>query len=91
MKNAVTKISFKKKTMSVKAGRTVKLKAIVNTNGRKANKKLAWSSSQTKYATVNSKGKVTTKKAGIGKTVKITAKATDGTGRKATIKIKIKK
>ncbi len=91
MKNAVTKISFKKKTMSVKAGRTVKLKAIVNTNGRKANKKLAWSSSKTKYATVNSKGKVTTKKAGIGKTVKITAKATDGTGRKATIKIKIKK
>ena len=49
------------------------------------------SSSKTKYATVNSKGKVTTKKAGIGKTVKITAKATDGTGRKATIKIKIKK
>ena len=43
-----------------------------------------------RYATVNSKGVVTTKKAGKGKTVKITATATDGSGKKATIKIKIK-
>lgn len=40
--------------------------------------------------TVTAKGKVTAKKAGKGKTVKITAKATDGSGIKKTIKIKIK-
>lgn len=45
---------------------------------------------QKTYATVNSKGVVKTKKAGKGKTVKITAQATDGTGKKATVKIKIK-
>ena len=54
------------------------------------NKQLAWNSSNSKYATVTAKGKVTAKKAGKGKTVKITAKATDGSGIKKTIKIKIK-
>ena len=69
--------------------------ATVNSKGvvtaKKANSKIEWTSSNNKYATVNSKGVVTAKKAGIGKTVTITAKATDGSGKKATIKIKIKK
>lgn len=69
--------------------------ATVNSKGvvtaKKANSKIEWTSSNNKYATVNSKGVVTAKKAGIGKTVAITAKATDGSGKKATIKIKIKK
>lgn len=89
LKNAVTKIGLKAKK-TVKAGKSLTVKATVKTNGKNANKKLQWSSSNKKYATVNSKGKVTAKKAGKGKTVKITAKATDGSGKKKTIAIKIK-
>ena len=42
------------------------------------------------YATVSSSGKVKALKAGKKKTVKITAMATDGSGKKATKIIKIK-
>ena len=73
----------------VKAGKSVKLKAKVKAT-KKANKKLLWTSSNTKYATVNTKGVVKTKKAGKRKKVKITAMATDGSGKKATVTIKIK-
>ena len=62
----------------------------VKTTGKKANKKLVWTTSNKKYATVNSKGVVTAKKAGKGRTVKITAKATDGSKKSASVKIKIK-
>ena len=91
MKNAVTKVTVKKKSMNVKAGKKVTIKATVKANGSKANKTLSWKSSNTKWATVTNKGKVTTKKAGKGKTVKITATSTDGTNKKATVKIKITK
>lgn len=89
MKNAVKSIKLKA-AKTVKAGKSLKVKATVKANGKKVNKKLKWTSSNTKYATVNSKGKVTAKKAGKGKTVKITARATDGSGKKKTVKIKIK-
>lgn len=89
MKHSVKSIKLKA-SKSVKAGRSIKVKATVKTTGKSANKKLQWTSSNKKYATVNSKGKVTTKKAGKGKKVKITAKATDGSNKKATITIKIK-
>ena len=42
---------------------------------KKANTKLLWTSGNAKYATVNAKGIVTTKKSAKGKTVKITAMA----------------
>jgi len=74
---------------TVKAGKSVKLKATVKAT-KKANKKLLWTSSNKKYATVNGKGVVKTKKAGKGKKVKITATATDGSGKKSTVTIKIK-
>lgn len=91
MKNAVTKITLKAKAKKVKVGKKVTVKATVKTNGKKVNKKLAWKSSNTKWATVNSKGVVTAKKAGAGKTVTITATATDGTKKSAKVKIKIVK
>ena len=73
----------------VKAGKKLKLKAKV-TATKKANTKLLWTSGNAKYATVNAKGIVTTKKSAKGETVKITAMATDGSGKKHTVKIKIK-
>ena len=73
----------------VKAGKKLKLKAKI-TATKKANTKLLWTSGNAKYATVNAKGIVTTKKSAKGKTVKITAMATDGSGKKHTVKIKIK-
>ncbi len=89
MKHAVKSIQLKAKK-SVKAGKKLSIKATVKTTGKKANKKLMWTSSNTKYATVNAKGTVTAKKAGKGRKVKITAQATDGSGKKKTVTIKIK-
>ena len=88
MKGIVKKIKITG-SKPVKAGKKLKLKAKV-TATKKANKKLLWISGNTKYATVNAKGIVTTKKSARGKTVKITAMATDGSGKKKTVKIKMK-
>ncbi|MDD5830891.1 MAG: Ig-like domain-containing protein [Lachnospira sp.] len=89
LKHAVKSITLKGEK-SVRTGKILKLKATVKTTGKTANKVLKWSSSNTKYATVDKKGKVVTQKAGKGKTVTIKAESTDGTGKVATIKIKIK-
>ncbi len=93
MKNAVTKITLKAGKKTVKAGKKITVKATVKTNGKKASKTLAWSvdKKSKKYASINSKGVLSTKKAGKNKTVTVTAAATDGSKKKATIKIKIKK
>ncbi len=89
MKNSVKSVKIKG-AKAVKAGKKLKLKAQVKTTGKKVNKKLKWTSSNTKYAIVTSGGVVKTKKAGKGKSVKITAAATDGSNKKSTVKIKIK-
>lgn len=89
-KHAVSKISLKIKSTSLKVGKSTQIKAIVKATGKDANKVLNWKSSNTKYATVNSRGKVVAKKAGKGKKVKISAYATDRSGKKATVTIKIK-
>lgn len=88
MKGVVKKVTISGKK-SVKAGKTLKLKAKVKAT-KKANKKLKWTSSNEKYATVSSSGKVKALKAGKGKKVKITAMATDGSGKKKSVTIKIK-
>lgn len=88
MKGVVKKITVSG-TKSVKAGKSLKLKAKVKAS-KKANTKLKWSSSNTKYAAVGSTGKVKTKKAGKGKRVKITAWATDGSGKKKTVTLRIR-
>lgn len=89
-KHAVKSVSLKVTSKTVKAGKSVQVKATVKTTGKDANKALRWCTSSTKYATVNSKGKVTTKKAGKGKKIKVTAIAMDGTGKQASMTIKIK-
>ena len=88
MKGIVKKVAISGKK-SVTAGKSLKLKAKVTASAR-ANKTLQWTSSNKKYAKVSSSGTVKTYKAGKGKTVKITAKATDGSNKKMTVKIKIK-
>ena len=88
MKGVVKKVTISGKK-SMKAGKTLKLKAKV-TATKNANKKLKWMSSNKKYATVSSSGKVKALKAGKGKKVKITAMATDGSGKKKSVTIKIK-
>ncbi len=90
MKHAVTKVKIKKVPKNLKAGKSILLKTTVQTNGKNANKALKWSTSNKKYASVDSKGKVKTKKAGKGKTVTITATATDGSNKKASVRLKIK-
>ena len=88
MKGVVKKVKISG-SKTVKAGKTLKLKAKV-TASKGANKSLKWTNSNTKYATVTSSGKVKALKAGKKKTVKITAMAVDGSGKKATVKVKIK-
>lgn len=88
MKSVVKKVAISGKK-SVKAGKTLKLKVKVS-GTKKANKKVKWVSSNKKYATVSKTGKVKFLKAGKGKKVKITAIATDGSGKKKSITIKIK-
>ncbi len=88
MKGVVKKVAISGKK-TVKAGKTLKLKAKV-TASKKANKTLKWTSSNKKYASVSSSGKVKALKAGKGKKVRITAMATDGSGKKKSVTIKIK-
>lgn len=88
MKGMVKKVIISGKR-SMKAGKTLRLKAKVKAT-KNANKKLKWVSGNKKYATVSSSGKVKALKAGKGKKVKITAMATDGSGKKKSVTIKIK-
>lgn len=85
-----TKVTLNKTSATLRYGKTLTLKAKVSPT-YVTNAKVTWKSSNTKYATVSSKGVVKIKKAGIGHTVTITATAKDGTGKKATCKIKLRK
>lgn len=86
----VKKIKLNKKKATLRYKKKLKLKATV-TPKNATNKKVKWSSSKKKYATVSKSGVVRPKKKGIGHTVKIYAKAKDGSGKKAYCKVKIKK
>lgn len=84
----VTKITLNKTSLTLKDGKTYTLKAKVSPSNA-TNKAVTYKSSNTKYATVTSKGVIKAKRAGIGKTVKITVKAKDGSGVKKVCKVKI--
>lgn len=90
VKHVVKSVKITTKTKTVKPGKKLSLKAKVTVSGKTANKALLWTSSNTKYATVSKTGVVKASKKAKGKSVKITARALDGSGKKATIKIKIK-
>lgn len=82
----VTKIKITGTSSKIAAGKRITLKAVV-TPSNAANKSVTWKSSNTKIATVNSKGVVTVKKNTGGRKVTITAIAKDGSGVKGTYKI----
>ena len=89
VKKGVVKKVYISGVKSVKAGKKLYLKGKTSASSG-ANRTLKWSSSNTKYAKVSSKGTVTTYKAGRKKSVKITARAVDGSGKSKTVTIKIK-
>ena len=74
----------------IAAGKKIRLAAEV-APANASNKAVVWTSSNSKYATVDATGKVTVKKAGAGKSVVITATAKDGSKVSGSIKISIKK
>ena len=81
----VSAVSLNKKSLSLVAGETATLTAKVKPNNA-TNKKLVWSSSNSKVATVSSKGIITAKKAGKAT---ITVKTKDG-GKKASCKVSVR-
>lgn len=83
----VKKISLSGISHNIAAGKRIQLTAAVSPNNAN-NKKLKWTSTNPKVATVNQNGLVVVKRKTGGKTVVITAKATDGSGKKASWKIK---
>ena len=90
VKPAVVKVSSIKITgisKQIAAGKKIKLTASV-LPAKAANKKIRWTSSNPKVATVTQTGVVTMKKNTGGKTVIITASTVDGSGKKAVYKIK---
>ncbi len=82
----VTGVKLNKSSAKVYAGQTYQLKATVSPSDA-SNKKVSWTSSDTKIATVNSKGLVTAKKPGVAY---ITCK-TDNKGFTAKCKITVQK
>lgn len=83
----VSKIALNKTGATLMKNETLDLKATV-TPSNAANRAVTWKSSNTKVATVNSRGKVTAKSPG---TATITCAAKDGSGKKATCKITVRK
>jgi uncharacterized protein YjdB len=81
----VKKVKLEDKSGTVIKGKTISLLSKV-TPAKASNKKLIWKSSNKKVATVSSKGVVKGVKAG---TATITATAADGSGKKATYKVKV--
>lgn len=81
----ITSVKLNYSSYKLGIGKTITLKATVKSNSA-SNTKVKWSTSNSKVATVSSVGRVKGKKLG---NCTITAKATDGTGKKATCKIRV--
>lgn len=85
VKQPVKSITIKSATAAVQRGKTVTLKPTVSPSNA-SNKKVTYSSSNKKIATVNSKGAVKGIKAG---TVTITIKAADGSKKSTKVKVTV--
>ena len=83
----VTSIKLSKTKASLTVGKTLKLKATVAPK-KASSKSVVWKTSNKKIATVSANGVVKGIKAG---TVKITALAKDGSGKKKVCKVTVKK
>lgn len=83
----VTSLTLNKSSYIIGVGKTATLKATVESNSS-SNPKLKWSTSNSKIVSVNQSGKIRGKKIG---TATITVKVTDGTGLKATCKVRVVK
>lgn len=83
---AVKSVKLKEKSAVISVGKKKALKAEVAP--KKASNRLVWSSSKKSVASVSDKGVITGKKAG---TAVITAKAADGSGKKAVFKVTVTK
>ena len=82
----VTKVSLSKKSVVLVKGRSTTVKATV-TPTNATNKKLKWTTSNAKVATVNQSGKITAKGRGNA-TIKVMA--LDGSNKYATVKVTVK-
>lgn len=88
-KSGIERISIHGLSGKIAAGKKVKLSATVLSKDA-PKRTVKWKSSNTKVATVDKSGMVKMKKGSGGKSVKITASATDGSGVKKSVTIKIK-
>ena len=88
----VTKVKLNKTKANLNVGKSLTLKATV-TPKKATNKKVKWTirKSDKKYASINSKGVLTVKKAAKGKTIKVTATAVGNSKVKATYTVKVMK
>ena len=82
----VTKVSLSKKSVTLLNGRSATVKVKVSPTNA-TNKKLKWTTSNSKIATVNQSGKITAKGRGYA-TIKVMA--LDGSNKYATIKVTVK-
>ncbi|MDO4343892.1 MAG: Ig-like domain-containing protein [Eubacteriales bacterium] len=85
VKQPVTSVTLSKKTLTMNQGNSVAISAVTKPTTAN-NRKVKWSSSNKKVATVTAKGLI--KAVGKG-TATITAKAADGSGKKATCKVTV--
>ena len=82
----ITKVEVSKKSVTLLNGRNTTVKVKVSPSNA-TNKKLKWTTSNAKVATVNQSGKITAKGKG---TATIKVMATDGSNKYATIKVTVK-
>ncbi len=87
MKKPIKKVKIKVSKKVVKVKKKIKLKAVLTPNKKQASNSVYWKSSNPKVAVVSASGVVKGIKKGKAK---ITAVATDGSGKKATVTIQVK-